>query len=276
MVLAASLYVLASTQLSPAGPIPIEDYRPAFIPQALREATCDHVFVGEGSVRGWREIGSHWTVKRPFLTVVRELRGDTQLEAAVAGYDEELLARRGLIKAFRKLPDRMIEISIRKGRIVTTEGPNFRSEDQRDHEEYVTASFTERPLYVGPKPGSWLPAATKAPSLPSTYPGVRIPDLSRAPDTWMRSMSATGYQQYWVTWYVAKPPAVAIPRILRQIERTGDWIVGPRTEGLGVHCAPKSRPSQLVSLSLSHYRVDPPDVPENVTPVTVSWSDPPR
>ncbi|MGV3615573.1 MAG: hypothetical protein ACO1SV_09590 [Fimbriimonas sp.] len=276
MVLVASLVALVSSQVPRDGTIPVAAYRPAFMPLGLADARCDRVFLSDSGTRGFRPIGSRWTLKRPFLTVLRGLRRDTQLEASVEGYDDEIMGRRGLVTTYRKLPDRMIEIFVQKGRIVTTQGPNFRSEEQRDYEEYVTATFTERPLYIGPKPRTWLPLAMRGAALPSDYPGAAIPDLAREPDTWGRSMTAVGAQQYWATWYVPRPASAAFPRLLRQIERTGDWNVGSHTEGSDVRCRPKTKGSRLVWLSLSPYRVDPPDVPESVTPVTLSWTDPRR
>lgn len=271
MLLATALFATALVQRNVFAPIPT--YRPAFYPRALAGAHAEGALLKQAWIRGYRSIQSRWTLKGSFRNVVRELRRETMPEVVAKGISDEQLGARGVITCYQPLPDRMIEIFLTKGRSVRVETPTMRGELVQDQEEYVTAVLTERPLFVGPLPRTWLAAAKEMPDLSPRFPKVGISALQRPPDSWFRDITPGGVYQYWFQWFLPESPEKGVPRVLEQIGKTGAWKIGRRVGRASVRCEPKDKSTRFFWLSVEEGDQDPPDVPVHVTRVSVSWTD---
>jgi hypothetical protein len=272
MPFAAFLFVLAMPQDHVFRPVP--DYRPAFVPKALEGAQCDGVALREADFRGRRPVLTQWTLQKPFATVALALRRETQVEIAVENSTDETLGRRGMVTTYRKLPDRMIEVQLMAGRYVKISGPNFSGTEIQDRDRYVTATITERPLYVGPLPRTWYGPATKVLPVPRGFPVSPIGGLPPKPTVWARSTTPSGGMQYWLAWYVPESPDTFIPRAVRQLERSGRWKVSTIPEAREPRLMPTAKKGNpMVYIDLDPNRVEPPDVPKHYSIATLSWVD---
>jgi len=246
----------------------VPGYRLAFAPSVMTGAEPSSVSIGMGNIHGYMPVVSYYVIHEPFVKTARKLAAEMWTRPSPDKDSDDMLMRRGQVRLYKILADRLVMVDAGMGRPVREGGMTFSKEA-----DYTRLRIEERPLVIGPKPHSW-PAAGRGGLAPKGFPGPLFKELPNQPDSWEMVMVQSGNAPYSLTWYVHEDAASLAPKLIEELRKSGKWLAPKLMPRLGFWCYPTDSGGEF---RLVRFSSEPhaPEVPkQGWSAIEIIWADP--